>query len=315
MKMEYRNHKPYQTVDVFYKTLFGHKVYKVSLNGGFTCPNRDGKLGKGGCIYCSDMGSGDFAGSRNQPLELQYEQGKAMMAKKWPNGKPIVYFQANTNTYAPLSKLKELYEHALTLDKDIVGISIATRPDCLEDEVIDYLETLNRKYFVSVELGLETIHESSLLFINRCHGPNEFKEAVRRLRLRNLHTVAHIINGLPGEDKPMMLETIRFLNQLDIQGIKIHMLYIASNSRLSNVYRNNPFPLLTKQEYCDIVASQIEIMRPDLIIYRLTGDAPKDKLIAPLWTLKKFTITNDIEKLLRERKSYQGRICQDDQNH
>ncbi len=305
--MDYRNkERPYLTVNDFYKAKFGTKVFKIPLNGNFTCPNRDGTLSTEGCIYCSEKGSGDFAGDVLDSLDTQYSKISATMRKKWPIGKTIVYFQANTNTYAPVEKLKSLYEKALLLDENIVGISIATRPDCLQPEIVEYLSDLNKQTFLTVELGLQTIHPETGKIINRQHDLDTFVDAVQRLRKHDIHVVCHIINGLPKETKDMMLQTVRFLNKLDIQGLKIHMLYIMKNTVLEHYYETKPFPILSRDEYVDIVACQIELLRPDIVLYRLTGDSPKEELITPKWSLKKFVVTNEIDKLLRKNQSFQG---------
>ncbi|MBU1144633.1 MAG: TIGR01212 family radical SAM protein [Firmicutes bacterium] len=298
--------KPYYTVNDFYQETFHSKVFKISLNGNFTCPNRDGTISYKGCLYCSEKGSGEFTGDLNFSLKDQYQEMLSMMKRKWPIGKTIAYFQSFTNTYAPLDKLKRLFEEALTLDKDLIGISIATRPDCLPDDVIEYLSELNQKTFLTVELGLQTIHEKTSILINRGHSLQAFQDAVSKLRAHNIHVVCHIINGLPNETKEMMLDTIHFLNSLDIQGIKIHMLYLLKNTPLEDYYNLNPFPILSLKEYVDVVTNQIEQLRPDIIIYRLTGDALKSDLIEPKWSLKKFVVTNEIDKQLRINKTYQG---------
>lgn len=311
--MDYRfKERPYYTVNDFYKEKFGTKVFKIPLNGNFTCPNRDGTLSYEGCIYCSEKGSGDFAGDVLDSMQTQYAKISATMRKKWPTGKTIAYFQANTNTYGPLEKLKLLYEKALTLDPNIVGISIATRPDCLQPEIVEYLADLNRRTFLTIELGLQTIHPETAEIINRKHDLQTFVDAVKRLRAHDIHVVCHIINGLPHETAAMMQETVRFLNGLDIQGLKIHMLYIMKNTALETLYLVDPFKILSRDEYVGIVSCQIEHLRPDIILYRLTGDGPRDELIEPKWSLKKFVVTNEIDKLLRNRHSYQGAKYQDD---
>lgn len=305
--MDYLNkERPFYAVNDFYQIKFNSKVFRISLNGDFTCPNRDGSLSYDGCIYCSEKGSGDFAGDKSKPLISQFIEVKNALNKKWPIGKTIAYFQANTNTYAPLSKLKSLYEEALNLDESIVGLSIATRADCLSDEIIDYLADLSKRTFLTVEIGLQTIHEVTSLLINRGHDLQTFIDAVHRLRKHNIHVVVHIINGLPYETFEMMMQTLLFVNTLDIQGIKIHMLYILKKTALEVLYQEKGFHILSLEEYVQITSSQIENLRKDIVIYRLTGDAPKDMLIEPLWSLKKFVVTNEIDKLLRKNKTYQG---------
>jgi len=298
--------KPYNTLNNYYRSRYGQKVFKISLNGGFTCPNKDGKSGTGGCIYCTISGSGDFAGNKQDSLPVQFKKIKDMMHQKWDQGKYIAYFQANTNTYDTPQRLKALYDEALMLDSNIVGLSIATRCDALNDEIYDLLESYNDKTDLTVELGLQSIHEETEIFMNRCHTLDCFDKAVKELRKRNISVVVHIINGFPNEDKKMMIETVKHLNKLDIQGIKIHLLHIMKKTALGNMYMNNPFKVLTLAEYKDIVCDQIERLDPTIIIHRLTGDAPIDLLIEPQWSLKKFIIMNEIDKELRIRNSHQG---------
>jgi len=299
--------KPYNTLNAFYRNKFGKKVFKVALNGGFTCPNKDGKSGYGGCIYCSESGSGDFAGNKNEPLETQFNNIKNMMHLKWDDALYIAYFQANTNTYDSPKNLKKIYDHALSLDPNIVGLNIGTRCDALDDDIYNILEELNSKTYLTVELGLQTIHEDSAQFINRGHTLDCFDKAVKELRKRNIDVVVHIINGLPNETKEMMLETVSHINSLDVQGIKIHLLHIMKGTKLGRIYLDNPFKTLTKDEYVDITVEQIKLLDKDIIIHRLTGDAPKELLIEPLWSLKKFVIMNDIDKRLREHNDHQGK--------
>lgn len=302
------SNKRYHTLDYFYKHKFGYKVFKISLNGGFSCPNVDGTLSTRGCIYCSPLGSGEFAGRRCDDLIKQFYDVKSIMDKKW-SGKYIGYFQARTNTYAPLSDLKEKYESILKLP-DVVGLSIATRPDCITDECLDYLSDLNSRTFLTVELGLQSIHESTNKFINRCHSLKCFDDMVKRLRERNINVVVHIINGLPYETKDMMLDTVRHINSLDIQGVKIHMLHVVKNTQLARIYLNNPFHILTRDEYVDIVCDQLELLRPEIVINRITGDPKKEDLIEPSWLLKKFCVLNEIDKELFKRDSYQGKFIE-----
>ncbi len=301
--------KRYYTLDYFYKHKFGKKVCKISLNAGFTCPNKDGTKGIGGCIYCSKLGSGDFAGKQEKDLVTQFYEVKEMMQKKWKDAFYIGYFQANTNTYAKTDVLKQKYEPILALDQ-VIGLSIATRPDAISEDCLDYLEELSKRTFLTVELGLQTIHEKTSKFINRGHDLACFDEMVKKLRQRNINVVVHIINGLPYETKEMMIETIKHINQLDIQGIKIHMLHIIQNTKLQELYEKNPFPVLTKEEYVDIVISQLELLRPEIVIHRITGDPVKEDVIAPTWLLKKFCVLNDIDKEMVKRNTYQGKMVQ-----
>ena len=298
--------KHYNTIHNYYLQKYQKKVYKIPLNGGFTCPNIDGTVASGGCTFCSYMGSGDFAGNKHEPLKTQFDTIKKMMEKKWHDGLYIAYFQANTNTHAPLKRLKELFEEAITLDPKIVMISIATRPDVLPDDVIEYLSDLNQRMPVQIELGLQTIHQETSDLINRAHDLKCFDDAVKRLREKNIEVVVHIINGLPHETKEMMIETIKHVNTLDIQGIKIHMLHLMEKTKMGYQYKQDPWPLLSLEDYTDIVTDQILWLRKDIIIHRITGDAPSDMLIAPLWTKKKFVVMNEIDKRLRKLNLYQG---------
>lgn len=300
------SNKRYYTLDYFYKKKFGCKVFKVSLNGGFTCPNKDGKVGYGGCIYCSKLGSGDFGGDVNEPLEIQFATVRDKMLKKWPEAKYIAYFQANTNTYAPVSILREKYEKVLKFD-NVIGLSIATRPDAISLECMDYLEELSKRTYLTVELGLQTIHDKTSKLINRCHTLSCFEECVKSLRSRNINVVVHIINGLPYETKEMMLDTIKYLNTLDIQGVKIHMLHIISNTALAKFYEEHHFHVLTRDEYVNIVCDQLELLRDDIVINRITGDPDPNELIEPTWLIKKFCVLNEIDKELVRRDSYQGK--------
>ena len=300
------DNKRYHTLNYHYKEKYHCKVIKVSLNAGFTCPNIDGKVGYGGCIYCSKSGSGDFGGDITKSLSEQFDEIKETLSNKWPSGKYIAYFQAHTNTYAPLSVLKEKYESVLKKE-NVIGIAIATRPDAIEDEVLDYLEELNKNTDVTVELGLQTIHEDTAKLINRCHSLNQFEEMVKKLRKRNIEVVVHIIDGLPYETKEMMIETVKYLNHLDINGIKIHMLNIVKDTPLATLYQEKKFKVLSKEEYIDIVISQLEYLRPDIVIHRITSDPDPKNLIEPTWLIKKFCVLNDIDKEMKKRNTYQGK--------
>ena len=299
------SNKRYHTLDYFYKTKFNSKVFKVSLNAGFSCPNLDGTLSNKGCIYCSNSGSGEFAGNVNDDLVTQFNNVKDMISHKWPNSKYIAYFQAHTNTYAPVTTLKEKYESVLNLN-NVIGLSIATRPDAISDDCLDYLEELNKRTFLTVELGLQTIHEKTSILINRCHTLECFKNCVNKLRKRNINVVAHIINGLPYETKEMMIGTVKYLNNLDIQGVKIHMLHIIKGTNLEKLYKETNFHVLTKDEYVDIVCDQLEYLREEIVINRITGDPKIDDLIEPFWLVKKFDVLNSIDKEMVRRNSYQG---------
>lgn len=305
-KFKYSNsNKRYHTLDYFYKTKFNSKVFKVSLDANFSCPNIDGTKGFGGCIYCSKMGSGEFAGNKNKPVEEQFIEVRNMMLKKWPKAKYIGYFQAHTNTYAPVPTLKNIYEKILK-QKDVIGLNIATRPDAITDECLEYLSNLNKKTYLTIELGLQTTKEKTSKLINRCHTLECFEEMVHKLREKNISIVVHIINGLPYETKEDMLNTVKYINNLDIQGIKIHMLSILKNTALEKLYEKEKFHILTKEEYIDIVVEQLEYLRPEIVINRITGDPKKEDLIEPTWLLKKFCVLNDIDKEMKRRDTYQG---------
>ena len=300
------DNKRYHTLNYYLKNKFNTKVFKVSLNGGFTCPNLDGTKGYGGCIYCSKSGSGDFGGNPNKDLTTQFKEIKEVESKKWPNSKYIAYFQARTNTYAPLEVLKAKYEEVLKID-DVIGLFIATRCDAITDETLDYLEELNKRTFLTIELGLQTTNEKTSKLINRCHTLKEFEDMVKRLRKRNINVVVHIINGLPYETETDMLNTVKYLNKLDIQGIKIHMLCIIKDTPLETLYQKEKFHILTKEEYIDIVIKQLELLREDIVIHRITSDPDKNSLIEPTWLLKKFCLLNDIDKEMVKRDTYQGK--------
>lgn len=297
--------KRYYTLDYFFKQKFGKKIAKISLNAGFTCPNKDGTKGTGGCIYCSPLGSGDYAGDQNKDILTQFEDIKKIMNNKWKDTLYIGYFQANTNTYAPVEKLKEVYEPILN-QKDVVGLSIATRCDAIEDDVLNYLIDLNKKCFLTIELGLQTINEKTSKYINRGHTLQEFEDCVKKLRKNNLNVVVHVINGLPNETEEDMLNTVKYINKLDIQGVKIHMLHVVKNTKLEYLYKINPFKLLTQEEYIDIVIKQLELLNENIVIHRLTGDPDKNNLIAPEWTTKKIDVLNGIDKEMAKRNTYQG---------
>ena len=298
--------KHYNTISAYYKEKFKEKVCKIPLNAGFTCPNKDGSKGIGGCTYCSKSGSGDFAGNVYEPLEIQFQKIKAMMQQKWPDAYFIPYLQANSNTYKPLSELKKIYEPLLTIDERVVGISIATRCDCLEQEKIEYLAELNKIKPVQIELGLQTIHEETARLINRGHTLEEFKDAVHRLREKGIEVVVHIINGLPYETKNMMIDTADFFNTLDIQGVKIHSLLILEGTKMGEDFKANPFPILSLEEYKDIVVEQIRHLSKNIIIHRLAADGVINDLIEPKWTIKKMVVMNEIDKEMRRINAWQG---------
>lgn len=299
------SNKRYHTLDYYYKNKYNSKVAKISLNLGLTCPNKDGKVGYGGCIYCSKLGSGEFAGNKTEPLKKQFDSVKNMMLKKWPNCKFIAYFQANTNTYGDLDYLIKSYEEVLTFD-NVVGINISTRDDSITKQCFDYLEKLNKKTNLIVELGLQSSKESSIKLINRCSTTDSFINCVNELNKRNIKVLVHIINGIPYENKEDMLNTIKFIKKLNIWGVKIHMLQVLKDTALENLYKKEGFKILSKKEDVDIVVSQLELLDENIVINRLTGDPKKEDLIEPYWVLKKFCVLNDIDKEFVKRNSYQG---------
>lgn len=295
------SNKRYHTLDYYYKHKYGCKVFKISLNAGFSCPH----LSSGGCIYCSKTGSGEYAGNKEEDLLIQFEKGKKMMHQKWKEGKYIGYFQARTNTYAPLAVLKEKYE-VIAKQPNVIGLNIATRPDSISKECLDYLEELNTRTDVTIELGLQSIHPETAKFINRGHDLQCFENMVQKLREKQLPVVIHIINGLPYETKDMMIETVKYLNTLDIQGIKIHMLSVLEDTPLADIYKKDPFKLLTQEEYIEIVCEQLQYLRPEIVIHRLTGDPCVEDLIAPHWLIKKVNVLNNIDKYMAKNDLYQG---------
>lgn len=309
----FTNEKHYLTLDNYLKHLYYEKVFKVSLNGNFSCPNRDGTLSTMGCIFCSKEGSGDFAGERALPIKEQFDEVLAKMKLKWPIGYYIAYFQANTNTYDTLENLKKRYEQLVSenylYNENIKVLSIATRPDCLNEEIVKYLASLKKNIDVWVELGFQTMHHSTAILINRGYDNIKLEQAVSLLKKYHITTIVHIINGLPYETKDQMIETVKYLNNLKIDGIKIHMLHIMKDTPLATMYTNNPFHILTLNEYVDIVVNQLRYLDENIVIHRLTGDAPKDLLIEPTWTLKKFVVLNEIDKYMRKNNIYQGDLC------
>ena len=290
----------YYTLNDFLKNKFGTKTVKLSLDGGFTCPNRDGKVSTKGCIFCSEKGSGDFAGERNTDIAAQIKQQKELLSKKWPNAKYIAYFQAFTSTYAPAEVLRKKYYEALSCE-GIVGLAIATRADCIDEEIISLLKEISQKAYVWVELGLQTSNEKTAEFINRGYGNDIFEKAVKMLNDANIDVVVHLIENLPNETKEDMINSVKYACSFKIAGIKIQMLNILKGTALDEIYSKNPFPLFTMEEYTDLVCELIEYIPPKVAIHRLTGDGPKDMLIEPKWVLNKRLVLNTITKKMREK--------------
>lgn len=298
--------KRYNAQSSCLKARFGKKAVKISLNGGFTCPNIDGTKGTGGCTYCSAKGSGDFGGDPRDSIAEQFRRGKAALEKKWgTDAVYIPYFQANTNTYAPLSRLKRLYGEALA-QENVVGLAVSTRPDCISAETADYLGELARQTYLTVELGLQTVHDETAARINRCHSYGDFLTGYELLRSRGVNVTVHIINGLPGESREMMLETVRRLSKLDIHGIKIHLLHMIRGTETARQYLNGEFAAMTMEEYVETVCDQLELLPKSVMIERLTGDGDRATLVAPLWSMDKKAVLNGIDKEMRRRGSVQG---------
>lgn len=294
------------TLNNFYKEKFGDKVYKISLDAGMTCPNRDGKLDTRGCIFCSAGGSGDFASSRFLSIPEQIEEGKSRVKNKIKSNKYIAYFQAFTNTYAPVEYLRKVFTEAADCE-EIVGLSIATRPDCLGNDVLALLDELNQKLPVFVELGLQTINEETAKFIRRGYELSVFENAVKKLSLINVNIVVHLIIGLPGEDKDMNLQSISYLNSLPINGIKLQLLHVLKDTDLGRLYLKSPFHTLSLEEYTEIVGECIENLRPDIVIHRMTGDGNKKELLAPEWSGDKKRVLNYMNQFFSKNNIIQGR--------
>ena len=297
----------YYSLNQYVRQAFGQKLYKISLNGGVTCPNRDGKLDTRGCLFCSAGGSGDFAGDRRLSITEQIEQQKLLLSQKRPAGKYIAYFQAYTNTYAPVSYLSRIFSEALA-HPDIVGLSIGTRPDCLGEDVIALLSELNLQKPVWVELGLQTIHEKTARYIRRGYELECFETAVKNLRRISIEVIVHTILGLPGETREDIFQTIDYLNHQDIQGIKLQLLHVLRGTDLALDYEKGLFELYSMEEYLDLLINCLERLRPDLVIHRITGDGPKKLLIAPVWSSNKRTVLNTLHKEMKERNTWQGKL-------
>lgn len=306
----YWNDKPYHSLDYCLKETFGQKVYKLALDGQMTCPNRDGTLGHSGCIFCSEGGSGDFAAKSARgrvSVSQQIKDAKLLVQGKIKNGKYIAYFQSYTNTYAPVSYLRQLFTEAIN-HPDIAALSIATRPDCLPEEVLELLAELNRQKPVWVELGLQTIHPSTASLIRRGYPLPCFDTAYRNLKARGLTVIVHVILGLPHETKEMMLQTIDYLGKLHVDGIKLQLLHVLEGTDLAVSYRHEEFNTLTMEEYIDLLISCIEHLPPGTVIHRISGDGPKSLLIAPLWSGNKRLVLNTIHQEMKRRGAYQGRL-------
>jgi uncharacterized protein len=299
------DNKRYYTWNHYLKSTFDVKVFKVPLDAGLSCPHRN-IHGIGGCTFCSTAGSGDYAGNRKDTLKQQYDQGFAMMSKKWPDAQGIAYFQAYTNTYAPLPQLKEIYDPFFD-DHPCLAVAIATRADCLDVDIIEYLNAKNRIKPLFLEIGVQTIFDITARKVNRQENIEDIEKKLELLKSAGLNVVLHIINGLPDETPDMMLDTARWVAKMSPFAIKIHMMHIIKDTVLASQFKHAPFPILTKEEYVDIVVKQLEVLPPTTVIQRLTGDAVKEDLIEPMWTLKKVSVLNDIDKEMVRRNTWQGR--------
>lgn len=298
--------KRYHSLNYFLREKFGDKVFKIALDAGFSCPNRDGTINSLGCLFCSERGSGDFAGNREFSITKQFEDIKIMMSKKWKSGKYIAYFQAYTNTYATIDVLREKYEEAVS-QEGVVALVIATRPDCLDYAVLELIEEYSHRVYTWVELGLQTCNEESARIINRGYKLVKFEEALSGLNKRNIDVVVHTIFGLPGESEEDMLKTIEYVAHKDIKGIKMHLLHLIENTPMTEFYKTGKLKFLERDEYIDIICTSIAMLPPNMVIHRLTGDAPRELLIGPKWSLKKWEVLNAIDNTLKELDSYQGK--------
>ena len=319
--------KRYYSLNEYCKQTFGDKVYRLSLNGGMTCPNRDGSLSTGGCSFCSEGGSGDFATSYDVSISAQIAEAKTRIQTKTDCNKFIAYFQAYTNTYAPIEHLRRIYTEALN-EPDVVALSIGTRCDCLDEEILDLLDALSHTEFpvanhhlatnsavkqrkpIWIELGLQTIHNETHALLNTHTTVDLFDEAVHKLHARETPVIAHVILGLPGETHEMMLQTVSHVASLPVSGIKLQLLHILKGTQLALDYEEKPFPLFELEEYCDFVIDCLEILPPDMVIHRLTGDGPRKLLVAPLWSTDKKRVLNTITKQLTQRDTWQGKFYQ-----
>jgi len=300
--------KRYHTWNYALRQQFGEKIFKVPIDGGFDCPNRDGTVAKGGCTFCSVSGSGDMIVAPSDPLPLQFQKEIQLMHQKWPTvDQYIVYFQNFTNTHAPVDVIRHRFEQVVN-EKGVVGLSIGTRPDCLPDEVVNYLAELNERFYLWVELGLQTTFEETSAAINRAHDYQTYLDGVAKLRKHGIRVCTHLINGLPGETPAMMRENVRrTIQDSDIQGIKLHLLHLMTNTKMMRDYNEGRLQLMSKEAYVSVICDQLEIIPPEIVIHRLTGDAPFETIIGPMWSLKKWEVLNAIDAEMKRRNSYQGK--------
>lgn len=302
--------KRYHTWNYALRQQFGEKIFKVPIDGGFDCPNRDGTVAKGGCTFCSVSGSGDMIVAPSDPLPLQFQKEIQLMHQKWPTvDQYIVYFQNFTNTHAPVDVIRHRFEQVVN-EKGVVGLSIGTRPDCLPDEVVNYLAELNERFYLWVELGLQTTFEETSTAINRAHDYQTYLDGVAKLRKHGIRVCTHLINGLPGETPAMMRENVRrTIQDSDIQGIKLHLLHLMTNTKMMRDYNEGHLQLMSKEAYVSVICDQLEMIPPEIVIHRLTGDAPFETIIGPMWSLKKWEVLNAIDAEMKRRNSYQGKYA------
>ncbi len=299
------NDKRYHTLDYEFKKTFGEKAIKLSIDGGFTCPNRDGTIGKKGCIFCSERGSGEFTSDKHKSISEQITEQKQIMSKKWISNTYIAYFQNYTNTYNTVENLRIKFDEALSCP-NIKGLAIATRPDCINEEIADLLSKINSKTFLWIELGLQTINDNTAEFLRRGYNLSQFNYAVNILKSKNIKVVAHLIIGLPGESETQIIDSVKYISDLNIWGIKLHMLHIIRNTDLEVYYNKNNFKILSQEEYVNIICDALECLSPNIVIHRITGDGKKSDLIEPLWSLNKLKVLSDIDMELKKRQSKQG---------
>lgn len=297
--------KRYYSLNSFLRNKFNKKVFKISIDGGFSCPNRDGTISYGGCIFCSERGSGDFAGSREKSIEEQIKEVSCIMEKKWKEGGYIAYFQAYTNTYGTVETLKRKYEEAISCN-NVIGLAIATRPDCLSEEILNLLEEFSHRIYTWVELGLQTSKEETAIMINRGYKLKTFEKAMTGLKERDIPVVVHAILGLPKETEEDMLNTIKYIGESGASGIKIHLLHLIKSTPLEEFYNRGELKFLEFDEYVNIVTKALTLLPPGMVIHRLTGDAKRDELIGPLWSLKKWEVLNAIDRKMEQERLYQG---------
>lgn len=306
MKMTKWLDKPYNNLNASLRETFGEKVIKLSVDGGFSCPNRDGAVGTGGCVFCSEEGSGDFAGCRTKSITDQLSEQIELLKPKWPKAKYIAYFQSYSNTYGDISYMEKQFREALSLE-GVVGLAIATRVDCIDEDVLTLLGQLNKETYLWVEMGLQSIYQTHHDWLNTGYSPEQFKETAGQLGDRGIRLVGHIILGLPGSPETEVEDMVHFLNQLPLQGLKIHMLNVLKHTALARIYEENPFDLMSEEAYINQVVDIIERLKPSIVIHRVTGDGAKALLIAPRWILNKRKVLNDLQKAFKTRASYQGK--------